>query len=385
MSADTNMRDNPLSVLHVCSIKGRGGTGYMAGHICRLLKEAGHNVIVGCCPESKVEERAREQGVACLQGLNLKRGFHPLSLWQDVAKIRRCIRDHQITIVHAWHSIEYWTCALAVSGTGAKLARTRGLITPIRSHYFNRLIHNRTAALFVTCKKIRRIYEDAGFAMNNVFAIVDGVDTEKFKPGRDRMKFRQELGIAENTPLLVNVGRLQPVKGHSTFLQAMAKLPDEVQAVIAGDGWLSDELRGEWEELGLTKRVHFLGVRNDIPDILAAGDAFVLCSIGSEGSSRATLEAMAAGIPVITTTIGMLPDIVKPGNTGLMFPPKGTGELVECAQNLLNDASLRRRLSERARAFVEEHHSEAAMIERIIEVYSGIIGQLPEHVPACKL
>ena len=82
---------------------------------------------------------------------------------------------------------------------------------------------------------------------------------------------------------------------------------------------------------------------------------------------------MAAGLPCVTTIVGMLPDIIKPGQTGLLFAPRRVEQLVECLENLLQDGSLRRHLGRAARAYVEAHHSEAAMITRVEDVYRRIL------------
>jgi len=365
----------PLAVLHLCSITSRGGTGYMASHICRLLHGRGHRVVMGTRAGGKVEERAREDGIERLDGLRFRPGFHPVDLWRDVQRIRQALRERAIQIVNAWHSIEYWTAALAVRGTGVRLARTRGLVTPQRPHLCNRFLHARTHAVFATCRRIEANYAEAGFGTDNVFLLPDGVDTERFRPGGDRAPVRQELGLADDVILIANVGRLQDVKDQTTFLRALAQLPASVHGVIAGDGPSRESLLQEAAALGLGGRAHLLGVRADIPAILAAADIYTLCSVGSEGSSRATLEAMAAGLPCVTTTVGMLPDIVKPGRTGLLFGPGRVEELVECLENLLADGSLRRHLGKAARAFVEAHHSETVMVRRVEEVYRAILAR----------
>ncbi len=365
-----------LTILHACSITSRGGTGYMASHICRLLKARGHRVIVAprSGAGSKVEERAIKDNLEVLPDMRFRPGLHPVTLSQDILRMRRCIRANRVQIVNAWHSIEYWTSSLAVIGTRAKLARTRGLVTPLRPHFFNRMLHRRTAALFATCRRIEDNYRNAGFTTHNLFYLNDGVDTIRFQPGGDPRTVRAELGISDNIMLIANIGRLQGVKGQETFLRAMASLPPDVHAVIAGDGPERDALLRLARDLKIQSRVHFLGVRRDIPAILAAADIYTLCSIGSEGSSRATLEAMACGLPCVTTMVGMLPDIIKPGRTGLLFSHGNVEELVECLENLLRDQGLRRRLGSQARAFIEEHHSEDAMVRRVEEVYFKVLG-----------
>lgn len=367
----------PLRILQVCSIKGRGGTGYMAYKVCRLLHDAGHAVLLGAVPGSKVAERCARAGIPTLEGLRLRRGFRPWALWRDVGILRRAIREQGVQVLHAWHSIEYWTCALATLGTGAALARTRGLVTPIPAHWANRWIHRRTAAVFVTCSLIEENYRRAGFSMHNVARLEDAVDTARFAPLGDvgaRDAIRRELGVPERALLLANVGRLEPVKGQATLLRALAAAPAALadrplHAVFAGDGSLRESLVREAVALGVAERVHLLGVRSDVERVLQAADLYVLCSVGSEGSSRATLEAMACGLPCITTTVGMLPDLVTPEETGLMTPPGDAPALAAAVQRLAEEPETRARLGAAGLARIHDRHTEAAMTARLAAVY----------------
>lgn len=373
MPEPASSSSRPLSILHVCSIKGRGGTGYMAGHLIRLLHEAGHRVYVAACAGSKIEERAREQGLSFLPGLELRRGFRPLALARDVTLLRRWIKDYRIDVLHAWHSIEYWSCFLASRGTGAKLARTRGLVTPVSAHVFNRYLHRQTAALFATCDRIRQNYADAGLGTNNVFALRDGVDTIRFCPSSDTAGIRASVGIPDGAFVIGNIGRLEEVKGQHTLVEALARLPERVHALFAGGGSLEEQLKRYARENGVDNRCHFLGVRSDIPEILRTCDAYVLCSVGSEGSSRATLEAMATRLPCVTTTVGMLPDIVHENETGLLFPPEDTAALVSQLRRLLDDQHLRESMAGNAFAMVTADWSEPAMVRQVESVYRKVV------------
>ncbi len=361
------------TVLQVCSIKGRGGTAYMAGRVARLLSEAGCRVLVAPCPGSKLEERARADGLPVVEGLRLRRGFHPLDLWRDVRILRRTVRREAVDIVHTWHSIETWTGFLATLRSPAHLARTRGIVTPPAPHLANRLLHARTGALFVTCDRIRTAWREAGFPPENVFDLVDGVDHGRFRPGRDGARIRAEAGVPPGAFCLASVGRLEPVKDQATILRALVSLPEEVHLLLAGGGSLREALEQEAVALGVRARTHLLGVRADVEDVLAAADAYVLASRGSEGSSRATLEAMAAGLPAVTTTVGSLPDIVRAGETGLLFPPHDADALAEQVGRLLEDDNLRTCLGRAARAFIERERTETAMVRSLLDGYAQVL------------
>ena len=152
----------------------------------------------------------------------------------------------------------------------------------------------------------------------------NGVDLARLRRHRPRTEVRRELGLAPEAVVVGLVARLDHWgKGHREFFTALAALPDgyPVEALIIGGGRREAEMRRLAAELGLAGRVHFLGQRDDVPDLLSALDLFVLPS-HSEGVSLALLEAMAAGLPVIATAVGGLPEVVTDGENGLLIPPR---------------------------------------------------------------
>lgn len=163
-------------------------------------------------------------------------------------------------------------------------------------------------------------------------------------------------------------------KGHREFFTALAALPDgyPVEALIIGGGRREAEMRRLAAELGLAGRVHFLGQRDDVPDLLSALDLFVLPS-HSEGVSLALLEAMAAGLPVIATAVGGLPEVVTDGDNGLLVPPEDPEALATALERLLEDPALAQRLGANARRHVEENFSLERLGREINEIYTELI------------
>ncbi|MHC4870903.1 MAG: glycosyltransferase [Planctomycetota bacterium] len=367
--------NNPLNILHLCSIKGRGGTGYMASRLCKFTADKGLRVIVGSCKGSKMEERSRENGLELLEGLKLRRGFHPFDLSEDISIIRKCISEKKIDIIHTWHSIEYWTAAAAVLGTDVKLVRTRGLVTPFKNNYVNRVIHQRTALVHATCRRIADNYKNAGFNMDNVKVIHDGVDAQKFSPENKTANIRREMGIPGEALVFVNIGRLETVKGQCFLIQAMEILKKKglnFHLLIAGDGSLRSKLEIGINGTNLSGFVHFLGVRKDIPEILNASDLYILSSIGSEGSSRATQEAMACGLPCITTDVGMLPDIINNGENGFTVTAENPEAMADKVEEVTKDRENMHKMGENSRKSIESNYSEDVFATRIIEAYKSI-------------
>jgi glycosyltransferase involved in cell wall biosynthesis len=142
--------------------------------------------------------------------------------------------------------------------------------------------------------------------------------------------------------VLVCVGRLAPQKDHPTLLAALARLPAEVVLLIVGGDPFGDgeaRLKRAAAELRLGERARFLGIRHDVPDLLAASDLFVLPSLW-EGLGLVFLEAMAVGLPVVATTVSAIPEVVEDGATGWLVPPGDPERLAATiAQALADPAS----------------------------------------------
>jgi glycosyltransferase involved in cell wall biosynthesis len=373
MSSTSQADREPLTVLQLCSLQGRNGTVHMASQLCRLLAGARHRVILGTREGAKILKWTHGSGIEYLEGLVFRRGLHPRLLLSDVARIRECVRAEGVDVVHTWSSAESWVAAAALRGSRAALVRSRTTVKPFKRHALKGMLVRRTAAFLASCRRIEGILAEGGAPAEKVFPLIEGVDLARFRPDLERSTVREELQLDDTQLLVANIGRLDPIKGQKHFLRALAQLPEHVVGAIAGGGDYQPELKKEARELGLGSRVRFLGPRADVPSILAAADAYVLSSVGSEGSSRATLEAMATGLPVVCADIGMLPDIVRTAENGFLCRSGDARALADALGRIVEDGDLRRRMGEQARRFVEENRSEADMLASVEAVYRRVV------------
>ncbi|MDT8878306.1 glycosyltransferase [Halomonas saccharevitans] len=206
-----------------------------------------------------------------------------------------------------------------------------------------------------------------------MLAIHNGIDTESFVFDSDeRQRVRTELGLAENTSLLLAVGRLSDAKDYPNLLRAFARLeacPMVPQLVIVGDGPLRHDLEALADSHGIKDRVRFLGVRHDVPELMSACDLFVLSSAW-EGFGLVVAEAMSCRRPVVATDCGGVREVV--GSAGFLVPPKDSaalGEAIERALGLSNER--REKLGAAARERVVERYSLQATAERYLAVYGN--------------
>lgn len=185
---------------------------------------------------------------------------------------------------------------------------------------------------------------------DRVTVITNGIDIDAFASAAPLDK-AAAFGVPEGTPVVLSVGRLSPIKDHMTMLRAMSLVP-ELHLAIVGSGSLDAKLRALARDLGVSQRVHFLGRRMDVPQLLRAADIYVQSSLW-EGFGIAALEAMASGLPVVASQVPGLADVVA--DAGLLFPSQNPERLAECLRLLLHDSELRKRLSHAAQERAKQY------------------------------
>ena len=185
----------------------------------------------------------------------------------------------------------------------------------------------------------------------------------------------RRLGIADE-PCLLMAARIVPAKGHDTALRALARLTDQPWTLlVAGDhhGDLGPQMQALAQELGIAGRVRFLGLREDVPALMAASDV-LLAPSRREALSLTLLEASACGLPIVATRVGGIGEVVEEGASGFLVAPDDPPALAAALAPLLADAALRARCGARARQRFEEGFLEDAMFDKTVAVYQEACG-----------
>ena len=191
----------------------------------------------------------------------------------------------------------------------------------------------------------------------------------------NRATTRAELGITDDEFLVVQVARLDPIKDHATAIRAIglaARQNPRIRLLIVGDGPQKATLEQEIGRLGVADRVTMLGLRDDVGRLLAAADAFLLTSV-SEGIPVTVLEAMAAGVPVVATSVGGLPELVSDRVSGLLAPAGDAQQLAAALVRLAADPALGAALAARAKQRAESDFSEARMLSSYERIYRELL------------
>jgi glycosyltransferase involved in cell wall biosynthesis len=217
------------------------------------------------------------------------------------------------------------------------------------------------------------------YGYTNPPLIPNGVPTDEYAPDPDkRVQWRQAHGIEPHATVLVHIGRFAPPKNHALLIEAFAQVHSDapLYLLLVGGGELENAVREQVAGLGLQGRVRFLGVRADVADILRASDVFVLSS-DYEGNPLSVLEAMAAGLPVVSTAVGGVPELVQHGATGLLVPAGDARALAEAMAQIGFDAPLRAAMGDIARQTALERFDVRVMSHAYAKFYLELLHSSP--------
>jgi len=208
--------------------------------------------------------------------------------------------------------------------------------------------------------------------------IPNGVPTDEYAPNPDRrMRWRQTHGIELHATVLAHVGRFAPPKNHPLLIEAFARVRADtpLYLLLVGGGELENAVRAQVARLGLETRVRFLGIRADVADILNASDVFVLSS-EVEGNPLSVMEAMAAGLPVVSTAVGGVPELVRDGVTGRLVPSRDAEALAQAIQALVSDPTRRQAMGTAARQHAIAHFDIRHTVRQYENLYESLLRRM---------
>jgi len=339
--------------------------------------------------EGDFTDAARARGVTPVVIPELGRAIRPARDLTALIKLIRLFRALRPDIVHT-HTAKAGT----LGRLAARLARIPVKIHTFHGHvlegYFSRPVTRAfleverrlactTDRLVTVSPRLKAQLLAMGIGRPEQVDVVPlGLDLERFRRARPASPaLRPSLGLTGDMPLLGIVGRLVPIKDHATLFQALARLHDEgpaVHLVVIGDG----EERARLEELagrlGLGSRIHFLGWRVDLETILKELDV-VICASRNEGTPVALIEAMAAGIPVLSTDVGGVADLVTHEETGWLVPSGDPDAMASAIRRLLSDRILGARLAAAGQVAALDRHDVARLISRVEALYADVLAK----------
>lgn len=363
-----------MNFLFLESSRSWGGQEYRTCLEVNWLNKHGHQAWFGCDPSGEVFAKASQIDTQ-LVPFSLKRRFDPVSSF----RLWKFCHRHHIDVVKTFSSKDHWL-ALPLYWLGIPLTRARCITDPIEGG--NRLFTYRYG-----CSRIiadapvikRQLLATKRILSEKIEVIGSAVDLTRFRPGRDANKFRSEIGVTNETPLIVNIGMIRPDKGQLMLVEAariVLKERPDARFVFVGEGTgtrkLGPRLREAIERYQLTDRLLMLGYRWDVPDILAAADLVVIASVGTEASPIVLREALASGSAVVATRVGDVEEVIRDREHGLLVPPRDPERMAAAIIELLSDQELAARCRENGLRLAQMQFSFDHMMEHKLSVDTEI-------------
>jgi len=284
--------------------------------------------------------------------------------------LRRAMRAQRVDVVHTHSSVDSWVGGLAARSLGLPLVRSRHVSIPIPRR--RALVYRLADRIVTSGDTVAGVVAAAGVPRERIVAIGPGVDTRRFHPGISGTAVRAELGLTG--PVVGLVANIRGSKGHRYFLEAardVLRVRPDARFLIVGDGIGFDDVRRRVKDLALDDGVIMTGFRRDVPEVMAALDVLVLPSIRSEAMSQVVPQALAIGTPVVGTTVGGTPELVRDGHNGRLVPPADAAALARAIVELLDDPARARAMAQRGQAEVLAQHSLEAAMARTVDVYAA--------------
>ncbi|GAB6180451.1 glycosyltransferase [Desulfotomaculum defluvii] len=373
---------NKIKILHVV----RPAAGGMKNHLINLIRYTDKNkfsISVACPPSTVLWEELYHMGVNLIP-IPLEGEISPSKDYATIHTLVKYLHQSRTTILHT-HSSK----AALVGRIAGIIARTPVIIFTAHNSIFyeewpwwkkkiyamiEKILARFTDRIITVSDALKKeLMEKEEISSGRLTTIYNGIEIEKFDIDYNNEEIRKNLNIPVSGMVIGTIARLAPQKGISYLLKAASHLKEyNVTLLIVGDGPLRQELEKEVLSLGLGDRVVFAGMRENIAQVLAALDIFVLPSV-TEGLPLTILEAMAAAKPIVATRVGGVPEAILDGRSGIVVPPKDPEALAVALAGLLGEKDRLVPMGKCGQKHVNEKFSITFMVEKTMDLYKQLL------------
>lgn len=365
----------PLHILHT------EPSSDLGGEELRILSEAsgmvrrGHAVTLAVPLDSRLKRYAEQRGLLVVPLSMNKSRYLPL-----VFEFLHLFRRYQTDVVNTHGSVDSWSASIGARLSRRKpvIVRTRHISIPVRRGLRHRLLYRRLPHAVVTTGEALRVelMQTLGIAASRIVSIPSGVDLGVFQPSSGFGPLRSELGLAPDQIVVGTVAFMRRYKALDNFLlvaQIVLQQRPDVRFLVVGDGPQHPKIAQMVHDLKLTDRVLLTGFREDVPQLMALMDIFVLSSVRGEGLPQALTQAMAMERPVVATMVGSVPEVVRHDVTGFLTVPGDHHSLAGYVLKLIHEPATRIRLARAGRDLIEKEYDLEHMLDLTEALYADLL------------
>lgn len=366
-----------MKIIHIVNSLGAGGAENLVIELSRSMRARGHQVlIISLADKIQYTEKLAAYGLDYATCGFTGTIYRPAEVLRCVREVRKHIRAFAPDIVHSHIFLS------DLIGRALTPANARHVTTLHRDEPWWRqprplsrlktrlegLSARRGSAHFIAVSEHARneAIRYLGLDADRVDVVMNGVDIAAFQP--------RTATVARQRPVIVHVARFYPEKAHAVIIEAAALLAQrdvDFELRLIGDGPLRESIEQQVQALGLRDRIHFLGIRQNISELLRDADLFILPSL-REGLPISLLEAMATGLPCIVSKVGEMPGVIRDGSNGLLIEPGASAPLADAIARLCADREQAAALAGEARRTVEQNFSIDNTTTEYLRAYSRL-------------
>ncbi len=335
------------------------------------LSHTGHRSVVASDPRGVLSHRLTQADLPTAV-LTVRNDLDILA----GVRLRRFVRTEGSQVVH-FHTARAHALSPWLHGLRVKRVVTRRMDYRVRPGLITHILYNKSVdAVVAISQGVQSALQTGGVSSSRIHIIPSGIDTTRFAITADqRAQQRAAQRIASNEIVVLAVGALAERKGHHTLLQAAAFLQQkgiQLRYLICGDGLLRTTLESETQTLGLAENVQFLGFCSDIVNYLAVADVVVHVPLW-EGLGVAVIEALAAGLPVVASRVGGIPELIDNERSGLLVPPQEPTALAAAIERVVHNLPWAKTLGIHGQSFVRSRYDVTVMAQANEALYYKLL------------
>lgn len=344
-------------------------------NIFKEMSKLGVNITIMTYGESQHAQEFRELGIDVID-------FHPQKKFDklEIQKIKAVVKEKGIDIIHAFSNKGTYAAVKAAKGLNVKLFLYRGYAGNLEwwnpSSY---LKHLSPRVDYIMCNSIgveQYFKKQLFFKKEKAVTINKGHDTAWYS-GYDPLEIKKELGIPEDSFLLINVANNRRMKGIPYLLKSITMLPKDknIHLILAGRNMDTPENLAILKKANCENRVHFLGFRKDVLNIVAAADVFVLSSLFGESITKSVIESMAIGNPAVITDIPGNTELIEDGIQGYVTPAKDSKAMAIAIEKMYDNPNQTKEMGKAAKAKIGNELSSKQTVIKLKKLYEDSLKQ----------
>lgn len=366
------MAQEKLNILHIDPEKKWRGGQQQVYYLHEALVKKGFNSTLICNPSSELQKKCNSNNLP----------FKTILMLGEIdiisaIRISQFCRKNKISIIHS-HSAHAITIGILVKlfYSKVKLIAVKRVDFPIKKNIFSKIKYNNKRIDKIVCisEFIKSVLINDGISEEKLLTIRSGVDISKFANVFPDSDFKVSLGVKKDSFLIGTVAAFAGHKDYPNLINSFREVKDKINNLTLcciGDGPIFENIKKQAKDLNLEKDIIFTGFRIDIGIFLKSFDLFVLAS-KKEGLGTSLIDAMAVGLPIVSTNTGGIPELIKNGENGILVDPQNPTQLANAIIDLINNSDKRNKLSENSLRYANEFSIETT-INKNISLYKSLI------------